>query len=306
MKSKKPTVTVAVCAYNEEQNITQFLASVLMQREVGFVIKTIVVISDGSTDSTVSRVKSIKDKRIEVVAHKKREGKSSRLNELYKKLRTDFLVQSDADIVFSDKSVVENMVRPLIQNPDVMMCGGNPIPLPGLTLVEKAVNITTNVYRPFRHLVRGGNNVFSADGRLLSYRNTFVKSIKIPSTMIANDAFTYFCCISAGHKYRYVQKAIVFFRSPQTIRDQWRQNTRFLAAPIRLRRYFGNQTVNSAYHIPSAIYWKSLLSQFTKYPLLFLVAFFINSYTHWNSRRVEKHLNAKWAIAKTTKKGVHI
>ena len=45
---KNPSVTVAISALNEAQNIAAFLRSVLSQKEEGFVLEKIMVISDGS------------------------------------------------------------------------------------------------------------------------------------------------------------------------------------------------------------------------------------------------------------------
>ena len=64
MKNKKPTVTVALSAYNEEKNIKSFLESVLSQREESYVLKEIWVYSDVSTDKTVEIAKSIKSTKI--------------------------------------------------------------------------------------------------------------------------------------------------------------------------------------------------------------------------------------------------
>ena len=48
-----PTVTIALSAYNEAENIGRFLQSVLEQKENGFILEKILVISDGSDDSTI-------------------------------------------------------------------------------------------------------------------------------------------------------------------------------------------------------------------------------------------------------------
>ena len=56
MKTHKPTVTVAISAYNEEGNINYFLKSVIKQKIKNFTLKKILVISDGSTDKTVMKM----------------------------------------------------------------------------------------------------------------------------------------------------------------------------------------------------------------------------------------------------------
>lgn len=301
-KQSKPTVTVAVSAYNEGKNISTFLTSVLKQSEMIFEINKIIVVSDGSTDNTGLMVGLFKDSRIQLWISRERRGKSYWLNEIYKTLISDFLIQSDADVVFDNERVVTNMLKPMINNHRVVMCGGNPTPLEGETFIERSVNITTSAYRRFRKSVRGGNNVFSADGRLLAFRKQFIKNVRIPETMIANDAFAYFCCITSGRLYRFVPDAVVRYRSPQTIADQIRQNTRFLAASKRLAKYFDPAVVAREYEIPKQMYYPSILSEAVAHPIHSCVIFMINRFCFLKSRLVEHRLNGRWTIASTTKK----
>src|SRR5258708_22769035 len=190
------TVTVAHSALNEENNINKFLESVLAQKEEGFRLEKILVISDGSTDNTISVARSLKSKKIVIKEHKHRIGKSSRLNEIYDDLNSDILVQSDADVVFSHKYVIRDIISPLINEKDVAMCGGYPEPIEGSTFVENAVNSTFNVYAGLRSTFNGGNNSLSVDGRLLAYKKELVKKIYVPKDMIANDAYTFFSCLT--------------------------------------------------------------------------------------------------------------
>lgn len=300
-KSHKPTVTVAVSAYNEEKNIGKFLKSILTQKEEGFKLEKILVVSDGSTDRTVAKAKEIKSPKIEVVEHLVRTGKSSILNEIYRSLESDILVQSDADVYFAHPHVIRDLIQPLSYDEDIGMCGGNPTPLRGRTFTEKAVNTTCAIYINFRKSVRGGNNKFSADGRLLAYRKKFIKGVVIPVDMIANDAFTYYCCLTTGFKYWFIDSAIVHFRSPQTLRDQVRQKTRFSASPIRMSRYFPEELVRTESKVPSGILIKSMIKQFMKHPILCLYIFLVNKYCLVRARFIESKLDAKWPVAETTK-----
>lgn len=307
MKNKKlPTVTIAVSAYNEEGNIKEFLRSVTTQKEEGFKINAIWVHSDGSTDNTVKFAKSLKLKKVKIWDHKIRFGKSTLLNKIYRDLDTDILVQSDADVVLSHKLVLQDLIQPLINNKSVEMCGGNPQPKKAETFIEKAINCSVSAYSEFRKKVRTGNNVFSADGRLLAYRKEFVKNIVVPSDMIANDMFTYFCCISKGYEYRYVDSAVVLFRSPQTLQDQIKQNTRFIAGPIRMKNYFPKKLVDYELDIPKRMFVISLLKQFVRHPILSLSIFVINKYCKLRAKYIEQRLSAKWDMANTTKNLISI
>jgi len=113
----------------------------LDQKEDGFVVKEIWLHSDGSTDKTVELAKSLKNKKIRIWDHKKRVGKSTWLNQIYKSLKTDYLVQSDADVIFAHPFVIRDLIKPLIQDSRVGMCGGNPMPLSTKSFWEKVVNV---------------------------------------------------------------------------------------------------------------------------------------------------------------------
>lgn len=296
-----PTVTIAISAYNEEHNIGKFLKSILEQKEDGFEILHIWIFNDGSTDKTVNIVKTFQDQRIKIFDDDKRIGKSSRLNELYQNLAADILVQSDADIIMAHNLVVHDLIQPLIYEKEVGMCGGNPCPLPGETFTEKAVNCTVEAYIPLRTNLRGGNNIFSVDGRLLAYKNEVTKKIHIPETMTSNDKFTYFSSLVLGYKYRHVPTATVWYRSPNTLKDQLRQNGRFVCSPIRHRRYFPAELVKREMYIPKKFIIKNLIKQFIHNPIMCIYIFVINVYCKSNAKSFDNKITARWPIAFSTK-----
>lgn len=119
--NKLPTVTLALSAYNEEHNIGAFLTSVLQQIENGFILEHIWIFSDGSTDKTVEVAQSFPSAKITVFSDSRRIGKSARLNEIYSRLTSDFLLQSDADVIFSQPYIVRDMIQPLINDKNVAM-----------------------------------------------------------------------------------------------------------------------------------------------------------------------------------------
>lgn len=299
---KIPTVTVAISAYNEQKNIVNFLKSVLMQEEKGFVLKQIWVHSDGSTDKTVKFAKSLKSSRIKVWDHKKRVGKSTWLNKIYEDLDTDFLVQSDADVVFTHPLVIHDLIQPLVRNSKVGMVGGNPMPLPGDSYWEKVVANAFEPYQVFRSTIRGGDNAFSAIGQLLVYRKELVKQITVPYDMVTNDIYTYFCCLTLGFKYKYAKNAIVYFRSPQRLNEVLKQNTRFQTGYIRMFDYFSKEMVEGEMSIPLQTRLLALSAQLIKHPILSSTFYLIKIYSKYQATKKGRGLNAKWPIALTTKK----
>ena len=301
MKKDKPTITIAVCAYNEEQNIKAFLNSVIAQKDDGFRINAIWVHCDGSTDDTVKIVKSIKNPKIKLWDHKKREGKATWLNQIYKDLKTDYLVQTDADVIFAHKFVVRDIIKPLVTDKSSGMCGGNPEPIRGNTFWEKTCRVAFEPYQQFRSEVREGNNVFSSVGQLLAFRKELVKKIKVPKDMVTNDIYTYFCCISLGFGYKFVKSAKVFFRSPQTQKDVIKQNTRSQIGYKRMYSLFESQLVANEFNIPKWQLYQKLVAQFFKHPLYASAYYLINSYCRLKTALINTQIDAKWPIALSTK-----
>src|SRR5947209_6505819 len=103
---QKPcTISVGIPAHNEESSIRNVLQSILDQQENNFVLKEVIVISDGSTDKTVEKAKAISDRRITIIDDKKRKGKSARLNQICTKCTGDILILCDADIIIDNNKL---------------------------------------------------------------------------------------------------------------------------------------------------------------------------------------------------------
>ena len=69
----------------------------MLNQKGDFILEKVIVVSDGSTDGTVSAAQSIADTRIEVINRKEREGKAIRQNEICQMAESDVLVILDAD-----------------------------------------------------------------------------------------------------------------------------------------------------------------------------------------------------------------
>lgn len=302
---KNYSVTVGIVALNEDDNIKKMLQSVLNQIEEGYFIEKILVISDGSTDQTVSEVESLKNNLIELHHFDKRIGKSAHLNTLFEKTNSDIVALFDADIILADKLTIHNLIQPLVTNERIMYVGGNPQPTIGKTFIEKTVNASFYPYAEIRAVLNNGNNPYGCDGRILALKKEFYKLVHVPEDMIANDNYMYFACATVGYSFQYVKDAVVYFRSPTTLSDQIRQSKRFIAARQRMSRIFGDVAV-SAYHIPRQLKYNYLLQQVLRHPILSISIFAINLYCTYKAKLEERFMNAKWAIAQTTKEDITV
>lgn len=293
-------LSVFISAFNEESNIRLLLEHILRQKGDNFTLKEILVISDGSTDNTVAEVRKVNDSRIKLIDSKKRIGKSANLNYFFEHAKGEILILFDADIQLNSELTMSNLILPMQRDPRVGLVGGNPQPAKGRTFIENAVNLTCSVYQEVRISHRGGNNVFGADGRIMALSQKFAASVNVPDATIANDQFLYFSCISSRFRFIHEQSAVVTYRSPSTLSDQIRQNTRFIAAHTRMKRYFGS-LVDKEYAIPRKFILPRKISSFFRKPIHALSIRSINIYCSLKARKEESKMNALWLIAPTTK-----
>jgi len=300
MFSKKPKVSVAIPAYNEEVNICRILQNVLGQEEHGFEITEVIVLSDGSTDRTVKFARQIVSRKVKVVAGRKRLGKSSRLNEIFRLFKGDLLVLLDADVRLTSKTVIASLVRPLLKSGKIGLVSGVATPEVGRNIVEQAVNLSVKTYLKYVDKLNGGKTVYAVEGRILALSGEFARLANIPSDTFANDAFLYFLAKKNGFGFKYVKNASVGYRSPATIVDQYRQNLRFAASHHMMMNFFG-KTAAEEYRGRKLLLYRLMFIDFLRNPLQGFLIFWVNLYTKARAKGMSEEISACWDVAKSTK-----
>src|SRR6185503_6152442 len=106
-----PSVSVVVPAYNEEKVIVKTIESLLQQEYAGSL--EVVVVDDGSPDSTYDQAMEAYGKEPRVTIHRKANGgKASALNYGIARAHGEIIVGLDADTVFYPNTVAR-LVQPL-------------------------------------------------------------------------------------------------------------------------------------------------------------------------------------------------
>lgn len=104
MAGESLAVAFVIAAYNEERNLRQKIANL---RELDYPTSKlqIVIVSDGSTDTTNQILATVTDPHFEIVELPQRGGKASALNVAVSRARHDLLVFSDASTLFAPDAV---------------------------------------------------------------------------------------------------------------------------------------------------------------------------------------------------------
>jgi len=88
-------VTVVIAAHNEAAQILPRIENLLASRYPPQLLQ-ILVVSDGSTDQTVQKIRSLSDPRVQVIDHSPRQGKAHALNLALSLASGDLVVFADA------------------------------------------------------------------------------------------------------------------------------------------------------------------------------------------------------------------
>ncbi len=300
MKNKL-TVTVGICALNEENSIQSVIRSVLNQRGNNYTLTKIHVISDGSSDNTASKVLEIKDQRIELVVGKSRLGMNRRLNQIFAKSTTDVLIKLDADILPIQLNLISRLVAPF-KDPHIGYVSGKLVAAPPSTFLEKAINSGRYAWDLVRDFAPHQNEVYQCAGPVYALSKKLVKNLQFPNDVWADIGYLYFNTITQNLKFRYVPSAKVWIHPPTTLRDHVHQITRYQGESQPLYSHFNKSMIDDAYAIPKHILIQYKLLTFLKYPIHSLALLLINSYAKYIYNDNEINIRSNWAMITSSKK----
>lgn len=303
MKNKILTVSVGIPAYNEKANIQFLLKSLLVQKLKHTKLTKIVVISDGSTDKTLNKAKSVKDKRILVIDRKKRLGMSATQNEILKYIKSDVLVLLDADVIPADKFFIENMVKPLLKDEAVGLVGACTVTAQPQSFIESIITFSHSLKIYLYKNFKGGDNIYLCHGAARAFSKKLYKRIEWEENC-PEDSYSYLFCLSQRLKFRYEPNAKVVFRSPNTIYDYAKQSLRFYDGRKSLENYFSKDLVKREFNIPRELFLIGGALFFIKNPLLLTGFLLINIFIR-KFIRIGKIHHSLHQVSETTKKVVH-
>ena len=110
---KKPTLSIIVPVYNEENTVLPLLKKVQTVRLMGLK-KQIIVVNDGSADGTAALLKRVKGPGITIYHHEVNRGKGAAIRTAIPHTTGDYVVIQDADLEY-DPGDYEKLLVPLLE-----------------------------------------------------------------------------------------------------------------------------------------------------------------------------------------------
>lgn len=305
MLEKNYTLTIGIPAHNEAQNIQFLLESLLQQTSSFYILEKIIVICDGCTDETEAIVKYFSSNQpvVTVINDQQHIGKSERLNQLYRMNTSDILITIDADLIIGNNYVLDEMVRHF-DTDEVAVVSGNSHPMPGENNIERMINTWYEFWYEVRHAYNQGDNIHNLHGAILALRKSFADTIIYPVGTIANSQYLYFAIKAKQSGFYFAKEAVVYFYSPNTLRDYLLILNRYSAERRKNAEIFG-EWIYKEYTIPKIYKIKALLKTFASHPVLITFAFLFHI---WRKKIFTTRSSVKstglWQIVKSTKRTV--
>jgi glycosyltransferase involved in cell wall biosynthesis len=105
------TLSVIIPLYNEELTITKIL-----QKLCGLThLKEVIVVDDGSTDSSPQAVLDFGDPKVKLIRMEKNSGKTAAVRRGLTEVAGDITVIQDADLEY-DPDEIEDVIKPILEN----------------------------------------------------------------------------------------------------------------------------------------------------------------------------------------------
>ena len=225
-------VSVIVPAYNEEDNISSTLLSILSSSVERL---EVLVMNDGSKDGTEEIVRRIEKKYPKRLRQYilKNGGKAQALNQGFKLARYDVVVTMDGDTIF-DRDTIDRLVRHF-HNPEVGAVAGKVCATSSkniLNLFQWAEYvITQNMDKEALNMV---NAVGVVPGPVGAWRKSVVTRLGGYSldTLVEDQDMT-MALLANGYRVEYEPKAYAYSETPFRIKDFFKQRSRWIYGTIQ-------------------------------------------------------------------------
>jgi glycosyltransferase involved in cell wall biosynthesis len=299
----KPTLTIGIAAYNEREAIVPLLRDIQKQHLASCRLVEVLVVSDGSTDDTVSRVRSLRFGRVRILQNKTRIGLAKSLNRMLATAKTDIVVTLDADIRIRDTRFIQKLIAPIVAHA-ADYTSSSIEEEPSTSFFAHTIILSMQAKRAMYRAIGTGNNVYTSYGLARAYSKRLYATLRYPFSA-GNDMFVYFYCLNKSYRFSHVPTAIARYTIPHNLHDYSLQSARFFQAKQHMLKVFQPSVVTSAFHIPfSAVLsglWKSFFVLIT-HPIHTFVYMLFLAYGY--TRSLHTKIADTWTISTSTKKGI--
>jgi len=291
---------IGIPAFNEERNIANLLTNIFNQeKNENYTLKSIIIVSSGSTDRTVEIVNRIaKDKPfVKLIIEDERKGQASAYNLILKNSIADYVVIMDADIRLFENSI--NELLKLINHEGIGAVGGHSLPI---LYSNHFMNNISMIFYCF-------HNLFSIlyqpkiSGKFFALKNGIIK--KIPLNINCSDAYIQILTDLKNFTIKYSKIATIIAVPPQTITEFIKEQRRIYTGHFQLQKITGQMTKTTSFIYLLKLIIKSFRYFIIKKKIHYLLAFIFlklisNCLSYYDV--IRGNYRPIWEVIESTKK----
>lgn len=223
-----------------------------------------------------------------------------KLKQMIKLINSDIYVSTQDDITF-DKQTIYQILTAFKNNPNLTMLGTRILPLTPTNFFESIISTMVRLVDRIGRYWNNGNNYLRSSGRCYAFRFSHYSKFRFPETLINGDVFMYLENKRLKGKFKSLENAKVYIRSPQKIKDQLGPSSRFQFSKQEMKKYF-KFNLSNEYKIPIDALIRSFLEEFLKYPIETCLYIPVFIYTRINKQERKVVISPLWKVEVTTKK----
>lgn len=235
-----PGITILVAAYNEESSILGTLDSIARQDYPGPV--QVLVINDGSRDSTMAQLNTVSYPWLTVIDLKQNAGKANALNQGLKQARHPLTITLDGDS-YLYKDALRHLVGRFLSDPP------NTAAVAGSVLLRNSrFNLVTKIQEwdyfhgiaAIKRLQSLFQGTLVAQGAFSLYRTDVLREVDGWPECVGEDIVLTWAILKLGHRVGYCEDAITFTNAPTTFTQFIRQRQRWSRGLIEAFKTHGS------------------------------------------------------------------
>ncbi len=297
---KKLHITIGIPAYNEEQHIASIVSALLAQTRDRYFLDKIIVVSDGSSDKTVEKVKGLKQPLVEVVDSRNRMGKPARMNQIFSMTKSEVVVILDADLIIKSNNSIDELVCPFGNTGGVELVSGYAYPLQVKTFAQKIAMAGLDMWETAKQNTPG-SEMYYCGGPVRAFGRKLYSKIIFPNSS-ADDVYPYLFAMQMGYGFCYTNKTDICYRLPTTLGDYIKQTTRFIKSPEIQEQNFGREVTNKHFVIGTREKMLTVIGGMGTNPFWTLMYLFVVGYIRFLEKFNRKEDKAAWDSVLSTKR----
>jgi len=297
INNKKLTFTVGITTCYGGESILETVRSI--RNSQGIDRFRFIIVADREPINPKVK-KELKRYGVELIENKVEGSQFKKKKQILKLCITDIIIFTNDDVLFG-KNTLKETITEFQKNNNITLISVKNQPTESNSLVERSINVGTNIVNRIASEWNNSDNYLSVIGRFEATRTKWIKRyFELKDDVVSSDQYMYFENKKHGGQYMYLPSASVYFRNPQSLKEHLRKSSRFQYSPEEMSKYFGS--VTNEYKIPKLIFLKAVIAEFFSNPISFIIYILISLYTRFFKIASQEALNPNWQVDLSTKK----